>query len=154
MRTKKCLRYILIPLCIVILLSVVAAIFFLPNDIFWSSKTDQRICLLGKYDVATHTVTVHRKDVAVSLSDDQQVAWLAALDGQPITGGHTYTKYAFDMRKTLLCDLRVEVINHTDNITTIVYIDSDKQKGYCVDTTSNTTVYRDFSLQDTVLPLL
>lgn len=154
MRTKKCLRYILIPVCILILLGIVAAVCFLPNDILWSGKTDERVCLIGQYDVTTHTVAVYRNDVAVSLSDDQQATWLAALNGQPITGGHTYAKHVFDRRTALFCDLRVEVTNHTDNITTVVYIDSDKQKGYCVDTMSNATVYRDFRLQDAVLPLL
>lgn len=153
MRTKKHLRYILIPVCAVILLGIVATVCFLPNDLLFSSKNDVLYCL-GGYDVTTHTVAVYRKDVAVPLSDHQQVAWLAALDGQPITGGHTYAKHVFDIRKTLLCDLRIEITSRADDATTVVYIDSNSKKGYCVDTLPYATVYRDFRLQDTVLSLL
>lgn len=153
MRTTKCLRYILIPVCAVILLGIVAAVCFLPNDLLFSSKTDVLYCL-GGYDVTTHTVAMYRKDVAVPLSDQQQAAWLTALNGQPINTEHTYAKHVFDIRRTLLCDLRIEITNRTDNETFVVYIDSNSEKGYYTDTFPHENVYYGFRLKDEILPLL
>ncbi len=148
MRTK-----VFIPLCIVILLGIVAAICFLPNDLLFDSDTDV-LYSFGGYDVTTHTVAMYRKDVAVSLSDDQQTAWLAALDGQPINNGHTYAKHVFDIRKTLLCDLRIEITNRTDGETFIVYIDSNSEKGYYTGAFPHENIYYGFPLKDRILPLL
>ncbi len=152
MLITRCLRYILAFGCIIIVFGIVAAICFLPNDLLFSSQTDILYCL-GEYDVATHSVAMYRKDVAVPLSDYQQAVWLAALDGQPINNGHTYAKYVFDIRKMLLCDLRIEITNCTDNETITVYIDGSG-KGYCTGVLPYQNAYYGFMLKDEILDLL
>ena len=142
-----CKPYILIPICI-ILLGIVAAVCFFPNDLLCSAKPDIFI-LLGEYDTATHTVAVYHDGAQVSLTAEQQTDWLTALNEQEITGGHTYGKVAYDVRCTLLCETRVEITNLADHHTTVVYVDANGKTGYCTDT----TVYRGFSLNEAVLAL-